>query len=127
MRPHELPIALLAFIAFVVFAPAWMYYLGEFPIEHAEHGLIAMTVPGAALLLYITSWVHPDLAGKALGALLIAMVIVLVPWWWELVGMVSGAFVQNPFAQTLVQLALPAIILTYVAGLGYKKIQEMAQ
>ena len=122
MRADDLTAGILVFIAFVAMAPAWTYYLGDFIPARSEHLVIALLVLPAVVTLFITSWIAPELASLATGASLLICMIVLAPWWWQMLHMISSALVDHPLAQLMIQLSIPLLIMSFVIALGRRRL-----
>jgi hypothetical protein len=123
MRADQLPAALLAVVAFAAMAPAWTHYLGEFSAASPEGALMAAMVLPAAAALLITSWVKPELSGQVLGLFVVVGVMVTAPWWWRASGLAASVLAANPLAQTLVQAAVPVLVLAAVASIGFRRVR----
>jgi len=63
MNAEQLPIALIAFMAFVALMPAWMHFSGEYTasMPAAASWIARFTMPAAALL-FVGSWLGGDIA-----------------------------------------------------------------
>jgi hypothetical protein len=123
-RTDDLPVALLGFIAIVVVAPIWLQYRSGFTAATPSGAFLASMILPAVVALYVSSWVSPELAGVVLGGFLVAGIVLLVPWLYEFADMLTGALVEDPLARTLVQLALPVVILTFLYQLGRRRLRE---
>jgi hypothetical protein len=77
-------------------------------------------------MLFLTSWVQPDLAGMVQGGLVLVAVMVMAPWLWRMTGMASDAFAPNPLAALLLRGAMSLLVLSTVAGLGYQRLKRRA-
>lgn len=61
MTPERLPIALIAFIAFVALLPAWTWFLGEYTTGlPAETAWLARFSLPAVALLFVGGWLGGD-------------------------------------------------------------------
>jgi hypothetical protein len=123
MKIDELPIALLGFVAFVVVAPAMTRYASGFEAAQPEGQFIAGLVLPAAAMLFLTSWVKPELSGFVLGGLVLVSVVLLAPWFCELTGLVTGTLVDDPLASFVLRLAVPALVLSFLVTLGQRRIR----
>jgi hypothetical protein len=122
VRTDELPVALLAFIAFVVVAPIWTRYRSGFPAARPEDQVLAAAVLPAVVILFLTSWVKPELSRLALGGFMLFGVMVLAPWIFRFIDMLSGALVDDPLAQLALQLAVPLLVLSFLVSLGRRRM-----
>lgn len=122
MDADDLAPALLAFVAIVVVAPVWVHYVEGFSAARPEGAFLAgLTLPAAAAL-YVTSWVKPELASLVLGAFLLVATMLLAPWLWQFTDMAAGALGGQPMARTLVRLAVPVVLLAFLATFGVRRL-----
>ena len=126
MESDDLIVSVVALLAFVAMAPAWAHYVSEFSPGLATDLWLARLVPAAAIMLFLTSWVQPDLAGMVQGGLVLVAVMVMAPWLWRMTGMASDVFAPNPLAALLLRGAMSLLVLSAVAGLGYQRLKRRA-
>jgi len=124
VKTDELPVALLGFMAFVVMAPIWTTYLGNFNAPRPEDGFLAALVLPAVAMLFITSWIKPEFSKLILGGFMIVGVVLLAPWWFRFIDMLSGVLTDDPLAQTVLQLAVPLLILSFLVQLGRRRLVQ---
>lgn len=122
MDSKKFPFVILAFLAFVAVVPAWTYFTNDYTTLRPEDGWLASLVLPAAAALFIVSWVKPELTGLVLGGFVIAALMILAPWWFRFIDMVSGQLTQDPLAQVLLELAIPIAILLFVATAGARRL-----
>jgi len=125
MKTDELPIAILAFVAFVAVIPAWTFYLDLFSAQQPQDAFLAGLVIPAAAALFLTSWIKPEFSALVLGGFMLIGIILMYPWWFEMTDMISAALVDNPMAQFLLQLAIPVLVLSFLVTLGRRRIQAL--
>jgi hypothetical protein len=126
VRTDELPLGLLGFIAFVALAPIWTRYLGQFAAARPEDQFLAALVLPAAAILFVTSWVKPELSGLALGGFMIVSVVLMAPWLFKFIDMLSGQMVDSPLAQTVLELAVPLLVVSFLISLGRRRLRGQA-
>lgn len=127
MDSRKLPIAFVVFLAFVAVVPVWTYFTGEYSNLRPEDSWLASLVLPAAVFLFITSWVKPELSGIVLGAFVIGGLMLLAPWWFRFIDMVSGALVDDPLAQLGLQIAIPLLIVAFVLSIGVRRLRRAMQ
>ena len=127
MRVDDLPIALLAFLAFVVVAPLWVRFQGSFTAATPEGGFLAALVLPAMAGLFVLSWVSTELARVALGGFLFVAMMVMAPWWFRFIDLVSGGLTSSPLTQFILQLAVPVLFLLFLVNIGRRRLLEVAQ
>jgi len=118
----KFPFVILAFLAFVAVVPAWTYFTNDYTTLRPEDSWLASLVLPTAAALFIVSWVKPELTGLVLGGFVIAALMMLAPWWFRFIDMVSGQLTQDPLAQVLLELAIPIAILLFVATAGARRL-----
>lgn len=83
--------------------------------------MAALVLPAAAAL-YIVSWAKPEMTGVVLGAFVIGGLMLLAPWWFRFIDMISGQLTNDPFAQVLLELAIPIIFILFVITAGARQM-----
>lgn len=121
MRSYMLPIAIVTFLGFVAIAPAWVYFTGDYQSLPTEDYMFMNMVLPAIIFMYIASWIKPEFARPVLGLFMLLAFIVLIPWLYQFVGMGATELGANPIAATGLGLAIPAILLSYIIMLGYRR------
>lgn len=124
MRAEDLPLAVLALLTLVTLIPAWMHVLGSAGLTGQQAWLAGLLLP-ATCTLFITSWVRPSLVNPVLGGFVLAGVMVLAPQLWSLTGMAADRLADGSLAKLAVQVALPVLLVTYAAGLGWSRATEV--
>lgn len=124
MRSHQLPVALLAFLGLVAIVPAWVYFTNDYVTLRPEGTILASLVLPSTILLFLTSWIKPELTKPVLGLFVLIGIMVLAPWFFQFIDMVSGQLTDDPLAQLLIQLVVPLVILAFVAKLGFQRVRR---
>jgi len=66
--------------------------------------------------------VKPELSRPALGGIILFGVMVLAPWFFRFIDMVSAQLVEDPLAQLTLQLAIPLLVLSFLVSLGKRRV-----
>lgn len=126
MRSEDFPIAILALLSIVTLVPAWLYALDASSLSGQTAWVAGLVLP-AMVTLYLVSWVRPSLVGPVLGAWVLAGSLAIAPQLWTLAGLASDSLPGDSVAGLAVQVALPVLIVAYVAGLGWARARRRVQ
>jgi len=124
VRVDDLPIALLAFLAFVVMSPIWVRYLQEFSAPRPEDAFLAAMVLPAAAALFVASWVSTEIARLVLGLFMLAGVMVLAPWLFSFIELLGTELTGQPLAGFILALAVPVIVLSFLVQIGKRRLVQ---
>jgi len=119
MRAEDLPLAVLALLTIVVAVPPWLNATGSTDLGIQTSVMVGLALP-AMLSLFVASWVRPSLVQPFLGGFVLIGIILLVPQLWALTGMAASR-IGGGVAQTVIQVALPVLLIMYAAGLGWRR------
>lgn len=119
MRAEDLPLAVLALLTLVVAVPPWMEAWQASELTQQTAWMLGLALPTLAVL-FVVSWVKPSLVPTVMGAFVLSGVLVLAPQLWKLTGMAAGRL-SGGLAQLAIQVALPVLVVTYMAGLGWRR------
>ena len=122
VRTDDLPVALLAFLAFVVMSPIWVRYAQAFTAARPEDAFLSALLLPAAAALFLASWISTELARMVLGGLMIMSIMVMAPWWIRFVDMIGTVLVDDPLSSFILSLSVPLLILAFLVKLGRRRL-----
>lgn len=120
MRPHRLPVALVAFIAIVVVLPIWLAV--DLSVLSSTNAFIAALILPAMVLLFASSWIKPEMAWPITGVFVLVGIMALGPTFDEFTRLAAEAAGVSGLAAVAIQLAVPLIILAFIATMAGRRL-----
>lgn len=122
MRADRVPFAIVAFLGFIALLPVWVWFMNESFVLPNKDSFLATLILPAALLLFITSWIKPDLANTTMIALMVLILIVLFPWLLYSTELGTTVLTEYDVASYIIQLIVVTIFLMVVISFGMRRI-----